>query len=86
MAKQSGLGDRLFINGVDISGDIGSLSNIHGGMATLDVTDITKSAFERIGGVRDGGLTFNSFMNDSLAVKNENHTIPTEVPQWLRSM
>jgi len=67
MAKQSGLGDRLFVSGVDISGDIGSLSNIHGGIATIDVTDITKSAFERIGGLRDGALSFTSFFNDSVA-------------------
>lgn len=65
MAKQSGLGDRLFVSGVDISGDIGSLSSIHGGMATLDVTDITQSAVERIGGIRDGGIAFSSWMNDS---------------------
>lgn len=66
MAKQSGLGDQLYINGIDISGDIGSLSNIHGGMTTLDVTDITQSAVNRIGGIRDGGMVFNSWMNDSL--------------------
>lgn len=67
MAKTSGLGDRCFITGVDISGDVGSLSNVHGGPAMLDVTDITKSAFERIGGLRDGELTFTSFFNDSAA-------------------
>lgn len=68
MAKSSGLGDRLFVNGIDISGDIGSLSGVHGGPALLDVTDITQSGMDRIGGLRDGGLTFTSFMNDSLSV------------------
>lgn len=67
MAKQSGMGDRCFISGIDISGDINSLSNIHGGHATIDVTDITKSARERIGGIRDGGFSFISYFNDSLA-------------------
>lgn len=78
MAKQGGLGDRCFVSGVDISGDIGSLSNIHGGPATLDVTDITKSAFERIGGLRDGGLSFTSFFNDSAAQAHKTlRTLPT---------
>jgi hypothetical protein len=65
MAKVSGLGDNLYVGGYNLSGDIGSLSNIHGGPATLDVTGIDKSAYERIGGLRDGGLGFTSFMNDS---------------------
>lgn len=65
MAKQSGLGDALFIDGFDVSGDIGSLSNLHGGPATLDVTGIDKSAYERLGGRRDGEMAFTSFMNDS---------------------
>lgn len=65
MAKQSGLGDALFVDGLDLSGDVGSLSSIHGGPAVLDVTGIDKSAFERLGGERDGELTFTSFMNDS---------------------
>jgi hypothetical protein len=65
MAKSSGLGDRLFVSGYDVSGDIGSLSNVHGGPATLDVTGITSSAYERLGGLRDGGLGFSAFFNDS---------------------
>ncbi len=65
MAKQSGLGDQLYIDGFNLSGDIGSLSSIRGGPALLDVTGIDKSAFERIGGLRDGGIQFASFMNDS---------------------
>jgi hypothetical protein len=65
MAKQSGLGDRFFISGVDVSGDINSLGNIHGGHAMIDVTDITQSAMDRIGGIRDGGIEFTSYMNDS---------------------
>lgn len=64
MAKQSGLGDRLYVAGYNVSGDIGSLSRIGGGPAALVVTAIDKSAFERIGGLRDGGLEFSSFFND----------------------
>jgi hypothetical protein len=61
--KQSGLGDRLFISGYDFSGDIGSLGSIGGGPAALVVTGIDKSAFERIGGLRDGRMEFSAFFN-----------------------
>lgn len=63
MAKESGLGDQLYVDGYDLGGDIQSLSGIHGGPAALDVTAITKSAHERIGGTRDGGLTFVAYFN-----------------------
>ncbi len=63
MAKQSGLGDNLYVDGNDLSGDTGSLSAIGGGPAALDITGIDKSAFERIGGLRDGRLEFSSWFN-----------------------
>jgi hypothetical protein len=65
MTKVSGMGDNLYVGGYDLSNDIGSLKNIHGGPSLLVVTGIDKSAFERLGGLRDGGINFNSFMNDS---------------------
>jgi hypothetical protein len=63
MVKQSGLGDALFAAGYDLSGDIGSLGKIAGGPSTLDVTGIDKSAMERVGGRRDGGIDFTAFFN-----------------------
>lgn len=63
MAKQSGLGDNLYIGGYDLSGDIGALDSISGGPAALMVTAIDKSAQERIGGQRDGTLEFTAFFN-----------------------
>ena len=63
MAKTSGLGDNLYINGFDLSGDIGSLSRIGGGTAVIDVTGIDKSAMERLGGERDGAIVFTAFFN-----------------------
>jgi len=65
--KSSGLGQNLYVAGVDVSGDIGSLQSVHGGPAALDTTGIDKRAFERIGGVRDGGLAYTAFFNDALA-------------------
>jgi hypothetical protein len=63
MTKQTGLGDNLYYGGYDISGDVGSLSKISGSQAVLDVTGINKSAHERIGGLRDGGIDFSAFFN-----------------------
>ncbi|MEV0382885.1 hypothetical protein [Nonomuraea sp. NPDC050643] len=64
MAKQSGLGDRLYVAGYDLSGDIGSLGRIGGGLAgTQDVTGIDKAAMERIGLARDGSLEYSAFWN-----------------------
>lgn len=65
MTKQAGMGDNLYVSGYDLSGDMGSVSNIHGGPAPLIVTGIDKSAQERIGGVRDAGMTYSSFFNDA---------------------
>lgn len=63
MAKETGLGDHLLVDGYDISGDIGSVGRIAGGPAALDLTDITQSAYQRDGGLRDGGIDFASWFN-----------------------
>jgi hypothetical protein len=67
MSKQGGLGDNLYVGGRDIGGDVGSLSRIGGGPATLDVTPITKFAMERLGGLRDGSVEFTAFFNPAVA-------------------
>lgn len=63
MAKSSGLGDNLYVSGVNVSGDINSLKRIGGGPKALDFTGIDKSAPERIGGERDGDLSWLSYFN-----------------------
>jgi hypothetical protein len=65
VAKQSGMGDALFVAGVDLSGDTQSLGSIGGGPAVIDVTAINKSAYERIGGRRDGRIEWTSYFNDA---------------------
>lgn len=65
MTKQTGLGHYLLVDGYDLSGDIGSLGQIGGGPTALEVTGINKSAFERLGGVRDGRIEFSSWFNDA---------------------
>jgi hypothetical protein len=65
VAKQSGLGDNLYVAGVDLSGDTSELGSITGGPALLDVTGINKSAHERLGGRIDGSLELTSWFNDT---------------------
>jgi hypothetical protein len=67
VAKTGGLGDNFYIAGYDASGDINSLSNIGGGPAVLDFTDITQSAMARQGGIRDGRMAFSAYFNPTAA-------------------
>lgn len=53
------------MGGYDLSGDTASLGEIGGGPALIEVTGIDKSAFERIGGVRDGRIEWVSHFNDA---------------------
>lgn len=65
MAKQSGLGDQLYVQGVDLSGDVGSVGAVVTRRAALhDVTGINATAVERITGLGDGEISFNSWFND----------------------
>lgn len=77
MAKGSGLGMGLYIAGLDISGDVGSFSNIHGGNSPLPFTGIDKFAMERQGGKRDGGIDYSAFCNTS---PNRIHSILSTLP------
>lgn len=78
MAKTSGLGDNYFLSGYDLSGDINSLGRIGGGNAPIETTGIDKSAFERIGGRRDGGMDFVAYFNDAASQAHPRlSTLPT---------
>lgn len=65
MTKSSGIGDNLYIQGVDVSGDTGSIQTIRAGRAVLDVTAINASGVERITGRSDGEIAFNTWFNDA---------------------
>ncbi len=68
MSKASGLGAQFYVDGYDLSGDVGALSRIGGGLTgTQDVTGINKSAFERVGLLRDGSMEFTAFFNPATA-------------------
>jgi len=61
MAKQSGLGVRLYAAGYDLSGDANALNNMGYSQAMLDVTSLQDSAMSRIAGLSDGTLSVNGW-------------------------
>jgi len=78
MAKQTGLGDNFYVAGYDLSGDTGGFGRVAGGHSVDDVTGIDKSAFERIGLVRDGGLDWTAFFNPATDKAHDRlSTLPT---------
>ncbi len=77
MAKQAGMGDRLLVDGYDLSGDIGSVQRVAGGPVALDLTDITQSGYDREGGLRDGGIDFTAWFDDAA---NAAHPVLSALP------
>lgn len=64
MSKSTGLGNRFYFAGYDLSGDTQALGKVGtGGTKTIDLTDITESAFERALGELDGQWSWTSFFN-----------------------
>jgi hypothetical protein len=60
MTKQTGAtgGQRLFVDGYDVSGNIAALSSMSATRDQLDYTDITQTAKDRRGGLVDGKMSF----------------------------
>lgn len=78
MAKRSGLGSLLLVDGYNLSGDIGAIDEIGGGNEPLDITGINKSAHERIGGLRDGRLATTAFFNPATNASHDRfNNLPT---------
>lgn len=65
MAKTAGLGMGLYVGSADLSGDVGVINNISTPVGELDITGISKSGHERIQGLVDGIVSFNTFFNDA---------------------
>lgn len=63
MAKESGIGANLYMDGYDISGDVGSVQQIAMPMGTLGVRGLPSRAEERIIGKADGLINYNAFWN-----------------------
>lgn len=63
MAKQSGLGDQLFVGGYDIGADVSAIGSLSTPRETLPSTGITSFANERLFGKRDGQAEFTTYFN-----------------------
>ncbi len=80
MAKQAGMGDNFYFQGLDVSGDINSLSRVACPMTTQDTAAINQSGNARIGLLHDGGIDFVSYWNpgaEADAAHNALSVLPT---------
>ncbi len=64
MAKSSGLGANLYVEGVDLSNDVGVIDALENIRGMLGMTGIDKSGPERIHGHQSGRIAFTGFFND----------------------
>jgi hypothetical protein len=75
MGKRSGLGQGFWVDGYDISGDIGSLSRVNSSRNVTEVTGIDVEAFERLHTHRDGGLEYSAWFNDAIGQSHPVHKL-----------
>jgi hypothetical protein len=80
VGKQGGLGQRLYVGGYDISGDIIEAGGASTPMATLETTGIDKSAKERIFGHRDGLLDVTAWFNPENVASIQEHAVYSTLP------
>lgn len=64
MVVESAIGSRFFLDGYDISGDVGQGSCRFSG-SPLDISNITESGTRRLMGRKSGELNWNVFFNDA---------------------
>ncbi len=77
MSKSSGLGNRLYVAGYDISGDVGAISNASTPRGVQDITGIDKSAHERLLLNSSGEIGFDSFWNEA---SDQIHDVLSSLP------
>lgn len=81
MAKSSGLGNNLFVDGFELGGDVGRIDQISCPMAVQEVPGIKRFAQERIGLKHDGNINYTSFFNpDTTAGAEGAHTVLAALP------
>lgn len=77
MAKKSGIDQRLYVGGYDVSGDVGVINTCEAVLETLNHTGLNKSAMERTPALVDGMIDFGAFFNDA---DNQAHEALSGVP------
>src|SRR6266536_2327468 len=68
MPKITGLGDNLYTEGFDLSGDVNAIDKISSPIALLDATSIVQRAHARLKGKRDGAISATVFMDTNFPV------------------
>lgn len=63
MVKKSGLDQRFYIGGYDLSGDVSSINDCSSPIAVLEVPSLANSAMERVRGLADGQMEFGVWFN-----------------------
>lgn len=86
MAKSSGMGHRLFIDGFDPSADITSVNSLAVPMTTQSVPGIDKFAQERIGLLHDCTAEFAHYWNPTNGTGDAIHTILRTLPRTDRQL
>lgn len=71
------MGDNFWVDGFDLSGDIGSLGRIACPMTVQDTTPINMSAMRRIGLLHDGGIDFTAYWNPGVAADAAHNVLST---------
>jgi hypothetical protein len=77
MGKATGLGAGFYLDGVDLSGDIGSLGRFNNARGLTDLTGIDVEAPERAHTHRDGGMEFQSWFNAAAGQSHPTLADPT---------
>jgi hypothetical protein len=80
MGKQNGLACQLYVSGYDLGDDIQQFA-VSCPTGLHDVTPITKSAFERIPGLRDGSMSATAFFNPATAPVDRAHKRFSALPR-----
>lgn len=84
MVAQGGMGDNLWIDGRDVSGDIGSLGRIACPLTVQDTTPINMSAMRRKGLLHDGAIDYTAFWNPGVDADTA-HSIHKTLPRTDRA-
>ena len=63
MAKKSGLSQQFYFEGVDMSGDVGSIDNVSTPRGTQDVTGLSRNAHEFLTTQSDGQISWSASFN-----------------------
>lgn len=83
MAIKSGLSQKFFAHGNDLSGDVGAINNLNCSRADLKATGIDKIAVVRLPGISDGAIDYTAFFNDaSLQEHAVLKPMPATVVMW----